>query len=80
MQTSALIEELINLEHDVSNNNIKVRERSGMRKDRFSSILYNNYVVTEIRSDRKRKSNTKSDIMKMFSVRASSMKSRYNQW
>lgn len=77
-QTSALIEELVNLEHELSNNKIKVKEKSGMRKDRFSSILYNNYVVDQIRQDRKRKTNTKSDIMKMFSVRASSMKSRYN--
>ena len=48
-QTSALIEELINLDHDVVNGLIKVKEKSGMRKDRYSSLEYNYYVVDHIK-------------------------------
>lgn len=45
IQTSLFLNEAINLEYDTSNNLIKLKEKSGMRKDRVSSILYNNYVV-----------------------------------
>lgn len=48
-QTTFLIDELINLDHDISNGLIKVKEKSGMRKDRYSSMEYNYYVVDQIR-------------------------------
>lgn len=48
VQTSLAINEMINLEHKIVNNKVKLEERSGMRKDRFSSIQYNNYVVQEL--------------------------------
>ena len=70
-QTTALIDEMINLEHDIVNNNVKVKEKSGMRKDRFSSIEYNNYVVDQLRIQKKRNRSSKSEIRKMFSIRPS---------
>lgn len=48
IQTSLLINELVNLKKDDSNGQIRLHERAGMRKDRFSSIVYNNYVVGEL--------------------------------
>ena len=48
IQTTFLIDELINLSHDTSNGMIKVKERSGMRKDRYSSALYGWYVIQEL--------------------------------
>lgn len=57
-QTTALIDELINLDHEISNGLIKVKERSGMRKDRYSSLEYNYYVVDQIRIKKKKISNT----------------------
>lgn len=60
IQTSLLIEELTNLEHDFNNGLIKVRERSGMRKDRYSSLLYGYYVVQEL--SKKLKPKTKNTI------------------
>lgn len=54
-QTSFLIDELINLDHDISNGLIKVKEKSGMRKDRYSSLAYNYYVVDQIRVKKKKK-------------------------
>lgn len=46
-QTSLMVNELINLEHEVKGTNIRVFERSGMRKDRFSSLEYNYYIVQQ---------------------------------
>ena len=65
-QTSFLIDELINLDHDVSNGLIKVKEKSGMRKDRYSSLEYNYYVVDQIRL--KKKKQQSYDITKMVGV------------
>ena len=64
-QTSALINELINLEHDVSNGLIKVKEKSGMRKDRYSSAEYGYYVVQQLALKLKPKNTTSSLIDKL---------------
>lgn len=40
-QTTMAEYELIKLDHEIKNGNIKVKEQSGMRKDRYSSIAYN---------------------------------------
>lgn len=46
--TSALINELVKLEYSSNGNNVKVKERSGMRKDRYSSLSYNYYVQCQL--------------------------------
>ena len=48
IQTTLLVNELINLEYKVNGTNIQVYEKSGHRKDRVSSIGYNYYVVCQI--------------------------------
>ena len=48
IQTTLLINELVNLQKDDSNGQIRLKERPGMRKDRFSSLVYNNYCVGEL--------------------------------
>lgn len=48
VQTTLLIDELINLKTEVNGTKIKLKERSGMRKDRYSSMAYNNYVIERI--------------------------------
>lgn len=50
IQTDLLVDELIKLRHeeDPSSGKIKLRERSGMRKDRYSSLSYNYYFATQI--------------------------------
>ena len=65
-QTSFLVDELINLEHEIVNGKIKVKEKSGMRKDRYSSLEYNYYVVDQIRL--KKKKQQSYDITKMVGV------------
>ena len=48
IQTSLLINELVNLDHKVNNGNIQIMEKSGMRKDRYSSLGYNYWVLQQI--------------------------------
>lgn len=48
-QTTLMLHELISLKSEVVNGNrIKVKETSGMRKDRYSSLAYNYYIMREI--------------------------------
>jgi hypothetical protein len=41
INTSLAVNELINLETEVKGNYVRVKEKSGCRKDRFSSLSYN---------------------------------------
>ncbi|MBO4964709.1 MAG: hypothetical protein J6C81_00395, partial [Muribaculaceae bacterium] len=47
MHTDLLENELIGLTYETKNNVVKVQERHGARKDRYSSLSYNNYVAKE---------------------------------
>lgn len=59
-QTTFLIDELINLDHEVSGGLIRVKERSGMRKDRYSSLCMNYYVVNQLKIKKKKQSSSKN--------------------
>lgn len=48
IQTSLLVTELTKLEYEVKGTNIKIKEKSGMRKDRYSSLAYNYWVQCEL--------------------------------
>ena len=48
IQTTLLVYELISLEHEVRGTNIKITEKSGMRKDRYSSLAYNYWVQCQL--------------------------------
>jgi hypothetical protein len=76
-QTSALIDELINLEHEISNGLVKVKERNGMRKDRYSSLEYNYYVVDQLRLKTKKKQSPTYSPTQLFSVRAPKKSTRF---
>ena len=54
-QTSMFVNEIINLESKVVDGKIKLKEQTGMRKDRFSSLEYSYYVAQEIGRDAKKK-------------------------
>lgn len=58
-QTSALVNEMVNLEHEIKNNNIRIYETKGRRKDRYSSVSYGNYFINELeRENFKKKEET----------------------
>lgn len=48
IQTTLLVYELINLEYEVKGTNVKITEKSGMRKDRYSSLAYNYWVQCQL--------------------------------
>ncbi len=56
-QTTALVNEMVNLEGEVVGNKIRLREHAGMRKDRFSSVEYNYYVAQTIGREAQHKNN-----------------------
>lgn len=51
IHTTLLVNELVNLEYETKNNVIRVKEKSGMRKDRYSSLSYNIFVAKQIERD-----------------------------
>ena len=53
LETVALINEMIGLEYTVQNqtNLIKIEERPGARKDRYTSVSYGNYFVSLLEAD-----------------------------
>lgn len=48
IQTSFMINEMVNLESTITNNVVKLKEKSGMRKDRYSSLMMQYYVVQQL--------------------------------
>ena len=67
INTTLLINEVVNLKHEETNGLVKISEKSGMRKDRYSSLSYNYYVALQLENDARRKSvrtsNTKEDFV-----------------
>lgn len=50
IHTTLLIDELTKLQHEESAGKVKIFEKTGMRKDRYSSLSYNYYVAVQIES------------------------------
>jgi hypothetical protein len=61
IQTTLLVYELINLEHEIKGTNIKITEKTGMRKDRYSSLAYNYWVQCQLEREMLKKKNIKFD-------------------
>lgn len=66
IQTTFLINEMINLEHEMSNNLIKVHEKTGMRKDRYSSFEYGYWVIQELSKNLKPKTQDTNKLIEKF--------------
>lgn len=54
-QTTSFVNEVINLEYEMAGTNIRVYEVAGMRKDRYSSVAYANYIASELERDIRRR-------------------------
>lgn len=67
IHTTLLIDELVKLQHDESGGRVKIKERFGMRKDRYSSLSYNFYVATQLESKfGKKRGDSRSEDFFMF--------------
>ena len=76
-QTSLMINELINLDHEVKGTNIKIKEKPGMRKDRFSSMEYSYWCVQQLALKLKPKKDNSTDYASIFKIRAPKKVTRY---
>lgn len=75
INTTLLINELINLQYESNNGLIKIFEKGGMRKDRYSSLSYNYWVACQLEKDiRKRASCSNDDTEELFMFRAPKIK------
>ena len=54
IHTTLLVDELVKLIHEENNGKVKLSERSGKRKDRYSSLSYNYYVATQIENQQRK--------------------------
>jgi hypothetical protein len=69
VQTQLLIEEMINLESEIKDNTIKLKEQSNKRKDRYSSLSYGNYFCKTLERNLTKNTNKVDDIKAFFSSR-----------
>lgn len=74
LQTTMAEYELIKLDHEVKNGNIKVKEQAGMRKDRYSSIAYNYWCACQLELELRPSDNTSDLLQKLAAqIRPSSL-------
>ncbi len=74
VQTTFAVYELIKLDHDVKNGNIKVKEVEGMRKDRYSSIAYSYWCACQLELKLKPKTQDTQSLVSKLTIR----KAKYN--
>jgi hypothetical protein len=48
IETTLLVNEMVNLKYAMNGTNVRLHEKNGMRKDRYSSLAYNNWTVNQI--------------------------------
>ena len=77
IQTTMAIFELIKLDHEIKNGQIKVKEVSGMRKDRYSSIAYNFWCMRQLELKLKPKKESGINYSSIFKIRAPKKVTRY---
>ena len=63
INTTLLVYELINLQYEVKGTNIKVFEKTGQRKDRYSSLAYNYWVQCQLEREFLREQNKTFNIV-----------------
>lgn len=58
VQTTLLVNELVNLEYEIVGGKVKIKEKSGKRKDRYSSLAYANYLAKILEGENLAKTET----------------------
>ena len=70
IHTTLLIDELVKLQHDETNGKVRIYEKAGMRKDRYSSLAYNFYVATQLEAQTSRRNALAFDSNENFIIKA----------
>ena len=76
INTTLLIDELVNLQHEEQAGRVKIHEKTGMRKDRYSSLSYNYYVATQLETKMYKRYALNSSHNDPFIIRAPQYKGR----
>ena len=76
MHTTLLIDELTKLQHEESGGKIKIFEKSGMRKDRYSSLSYNYYVATQLENKLSKRMSINSSVTDTFVIKPPNYKGK----
>jgi Phage Terminase. len=76
IHTTLLIDELVNLEHEEAGGKIRISEKSGMRKDRYSSLSYNYYVAIQLENKLNKKNKSSSSGKDMFIIKPPAYKGK----
>ena len=63
INTTLLVHELINLQYEIKGNNVRVFEKTGQRKDRYSSLAYNYWVQCQLEREFLREQNKTFNIV-----------------
>lgn len=74
INTTLLINELINLQHEDQSGFVKISEKFGMRKDRYSSLSYNYWVACQLERKFRKHSSESTKRSDIFLFRAPKIK------
>ncbi len=69
INTTLLVDELTKLQYEESGGKVKVYEKSGMRKDRYSALSYYYYVALQIENKVNKKQSGSSADADMFIIK-----------
>ena len=78
IQTTFAVYELIKLDHEFKNGNIKVKEVEGMRKDRYSSIAYSYWCACQLELKLKPKTQDTQSLVSKLPIRQGKRFSMFN--
>lgn len=79
LQTTFAVYELVKLDHEVKNGNIKVKEISGMRKDRYSSIAYSYWCACQLEHKLKPKTQSTQSLISKLSINQPKRQSSFSK-
>lgn len=76
VHTTLLIDELTKLQHEEAGGKVKIYEKAGMRKDRYSSLSYNYYVATQLETKMSKRMSMTLQSADMFVIKPPSYKGK----
>lgn len=76
IHTTLLIDELTKLQHEESGGKVRIYEKTGMRKDRYSSLSYNYYVAMQIENKMSKRNSMNISSAEMFVIKPPSFKGK----
>lgn len=76
INTTLLIDELVKLRHEESGGKVRISERAGMRKDRYSSLAYNYYLASQLEAKLVKRSVMNDDLNTAYVIKAPKHKGR----